>query len=415
MENSSLILQQKFSFFAVGDSCTASVFSVNDNKVNLRTKGGIIVAIAMEKYEIYVNWGLKLQVGNSIKGVVDEIIEGIPYITLNEIELINAHPQPAVVLLAGPRGIVLSLNANPTILAIYQPQEGTLIEQEWSEKDKVFCKGITFENDAYHIQELSQINIPAGIKKEPVYSVRQKMVAAPVVKVEEIPNPNNYTLPKSLTEEDFSKALQGGSLSQANGFSLGECYIGKLVPDTFLINLSEKQKARVVNRNAYCNLPSNANAVVRILKIYMAGFTCMDCVLVNAEPDYVEWFEKNGGRTLKKLASKTPTKKGFKVENVREKNGFTFGKRDLDIYNEGRNAGSEESFEQYWLGYLLEVPVVDGKPYFVNRAGVNIEVDLIDSDVVFKTGETVYVRLCFISVKGKEVKFTVQVLYTEES
>lgn len=387
-------LQQKFNLFAVGDLCIANVYAITDKEPQLKLKGGAVGIIPVDKNEEYRQKGLKLQVGNVVNVSIIKIEEGIPFLELTPAYVLANTPQIGVCKIIGTKGVVVEFPFQDRNLGYYPLSEFETAEG-LTEGQKVSCEGLSEEEDYFLIGMLKPL--PPETQVQEV--VKVQVEKRPLREKQEVVIDPNFEFPKPWSEEQIQKSLTTKdtiAVSDNGLYRVGHCYLAHLGPTPDIVLLDDKQKAQVKKRNGI-DPKLGEYILVRIIKMYSFGYIDVEYLDV-PDKEYVANFQREFSRIRRE----------FKIV---EKNGFKFNFRDDDIFLEGIKNHSEKCFEQYWLGYLYEVGVSEGKPLFENRKVGRLEVKTLASDVEYRDGDTIYCQLVYIEPQGKKAVLTVRVVY----
>lgn len=395
-------LMQRFSLYAVGDCLKATVHSIVNKEPKLSLKGGGVGIITVDKNDIYCRLGLKLKVGDSVDAEIFDINDGIPSLLLSANYVFANTPQIGTCKIVGTQGLLVEFDWENNIPGYFE-FKGNVPHQDLLEPGKkVECSGVRLESDFYSIKSIRVIT--------PEEEARNLVRLAAQRGAEDFQSSTPYPVyddgdfefPKPWKDEEIKRTLGASTMLQSeNGiYHVGHCYLAQLNEKPDQVNLDDRQRAKVKNRNG---LTPRAGEfiLVRITKIYTFGW--MD-VEFEEIPDkaYVEKFQ----RAFLKL------KKDLRVVT---KNGFKFNFRDNNVFKEGMKANSENCVEQFWLGFLYEVSIKNGLPCFENRRLGRLDVKLVDSDInQFSENDTVYAQVVFIEPKEDKAILTVKVLYIVE-
>lgn len=392
MENSFLELQKKFNLFAKNSVVRGTIVSADGEKLNIKLIGGAMAAMTTVLYQSYEQKGVKLKAGRGIEGIIVDIIDGIPYLTLSERFILTNKPQKAFVKISGPQGIVVGFEFDENIIGFYQSDKPLAI---LTEKTPVICSNLTKEKDYYKIGKLEEYKEKTAPETEKPISKKPTTLKS----LQEL-----YKMPKDLPNEYIKDHLSNSNCCESREeFRLGKCYIAKRDAHQPLVILRDNIKGQVTKSNGH-DPKSGDNLLVRIVNISTFGQIEVE-ILDVPNKEYVLWFYEQ-----REKEANPQDKKPSKI-----KNGFDFSEQDKKLFATAMNNGSIHQFHQYWLGHLYEVPIKNGAPFFETRAVPFIKVKLIDWDIFYQEGDIVYARLHFIEEKGETVTFTVQVEYAEQS
>lgn len=186
-------------------------------------------------------------------------------------------------------------------------------------------------------------------------------------------------------------------------FRLGRCYIASRHAMNNLAILRDDIKAQITERNGY-DPKAGERMLIRITKI--TPFGQMEAEILDVpDKEYITWFYE---QREKEGRPNTETRQIIK-------NGFNFSVKNNTLFATAMQNGSCHRFQQYWLGFLYEVRIKNGVPFFENRVVPYIKVKLVDSDVLYQENDMVYARIHYIERSGDLVTFTVQIEYAEHA
>lgn len=388
MENSFLELQKKFNLFAKNSVVRGTIVSADSEKLNIKLNGGAMAAMTTVLYQSYEQKGVKLKAGRGIEGIIADIIDGIPYLTLSENFILTNKPQKAFVKISGPQGIVVGFEFDENIIGFYQSDKPLAI---LTEKAPVICSNLTKEKDYYKIGKLEEC-------KEKTAPESEKLIANKPTTLKSLQS--LYKMPEDWTDEYIKEHFSDSKFClNKEEFYLGRCYIATRDSMPTVVTFRDNIKGQVTKSNGH-DPKAGENLLVRIVNISTFGQMSVE-ILDVPNKEYSLWFREQ------KANESSP-------ENVKRpviKNNFNFSVKDEEIFAVSMRNGSLHRLGQYWLGFVHEVPIKNGVPFYANRQVPFIKVKLIDSDVHYQEGDIVYARLHFIEEKGETVTFTVQVEY----
>lgn len=384
-------MQKKFNLFALNDVVKGTVASADSEKLNIKLAGGAMAAMSYALYQDYEEKGIKLKAGKGIEGIVTDIIEGIPYLVLSENFVLTGKPQKGFVKFSGPHGIVVNFEFDEKIIGFYQSSKTLDI---LAENTPVICEDLKKADDYYKIGKLElDVKMPPKPEK-PAPKKGPKM--RPLQEV--------YKMPQDWSDEYIKKTFTDSNWRETKAeYRLGGCYIVQRDAMPNLVIFRDNIKGQITERNGHDPKPGES-LLVRITKITAFGQIETEILDVPSK-EYITWFYEQR------------EKQGMFEEEPRQKikNGFNFSQKDNKLFAIAMKNGSECKFQQYWLGFLHEIRIKNGVPFYETRAVPFIKVKLIDSEITYQENDIVYARLHFIEIKGDQVTFTVQVEYAEHA
>lgn len=386
-----LELQKKFNLFALNDVVKGTVASADSEKLNIKLAGGAMAAMNYALYQEYEGKGIKLKAGKGIEGVVVNIIDGIPYLVLSENFVLTGKPQKGFIKFSGPHGIVVSFEFDEKIIGYYQSADTLDI---LAENTPVMCDDLKKAEDYYTIGKI-ELCLPPVFKPEKT-APKKNSKLRPIQEV--------FKMPEDWSDEYIKKHFTDSQCRESKEeFRLGRCYIASPHSMPNLAILRDDIKAQIVERHGYDPKPGE-KMLIRITKI--TAFGQMEAEILDVpSKEYIAWFYEQ--------RDKEGVSEAAKIDRI--KNGFNFSQKDNKLFAIAMKNGSECKFQQYWLGFLHEVRIKNGVPFYENRAVPFIKVKLIDSDVEFSENDIVYCRLHFIEKKDDQVIFTAKVEYAEHA
>lgn len=398
MCNSILELQKKFALFQVGDKRQGVIVSEINNEMQVKLQGGALGFIGATSLDFYRRNGISLTAGKNLEFEISEIKSGIPYLVLSAAYIFANSVHKARVRFAGTQGIVVEFDWEKALnIGFYSPVLGLSEElTTLAENTRVLCKGLLPQQDYYQIESLQ---------------IDNEMPEEPEIDNEE--ENSEFEFPQSWSDEEARNYVsENGGYLYKGAYKVGECYIAT-VTSGIMIKFQDGSNASIKKKSDTKLHQINGDKVlVRMLKIY--GFGDMKEVeLLDIVGDqYVRWFSKKQSKNL--LPECVDSKQ--KNRHAMIDSGYIFGQRDDIIFNEGKQNGSEVSFERYWLGFLYKAKIKQKQPVLLDNGLNPIKIELIDNpDYGVLSDENVaFIRLHYIKKEGDKITFKMRVEFVRE-
>lgn len=369
-------LQKQFSLFAIGDVEKVTVIAAGET-VKVRTLGGCL-GILDETDEITE----KLETGSALEvEVIGFFDDNLPIFKITESCRLTRREQPARVLFAGPRGVVVSFNNLPDVQGVYAPIELPLELRNLKPNQDVMASEIVRGEKYYCIKKLVPIDVVAEERK----------------KVTDIMSP--------WSKEQVETAIAAGSRKM-----WGEVKLGKVYLATFYTNKEVKFKDGQVGFLEKGKLPDNAQKVwVRVIMITESKRVSVELIKVDCE-----------NKTVAPLPDAVAEQPQIKLQPQISSATVQLNKRDDKVFFDGFHwqengelVPSEVKAKGVWLGFTYAVKIKDGVPAFngnLNKSKSlkpedNYRLEFIpevkETVAPYQDGDTVYAQvLHLIFVEG---------------